>query len=227
MNNYLNKNYKYWQSGYFAPNVESYIFRFYAYFLKTNKITGRRRLLDFGCGQGAAVNYFNNLGYDAIGVDISKKDITYAKKNYKKYKNKFYLVNPDPDKENFYGFKSNIDVVVAGQALYFFDDDDLQICLKKIRNSMKVGGIIYATMQSNKHYYFDNSKKRKNGLYEVKLKNRRTKVDSHYINFTFSKKHLIKKFEMFKPLEIGYYDIGLTSSEPQTHHYTFIGRKER
>ena len=30
---------------------------------------------------------------------------------------------------------------------------------------------------------------------------------------------------MFKPLEIGYYDMGLTKSEPQTHHYTFIGRK--
>ena len=32
---------------------------------------------------------------------------------------------------------------------------------------------------------------------------------------------------MFHPIEIGYYDMGLTKNEPQTHHYTFIGRKNK
>ena len=91
---------------------------------------------------------------------------------------------------------------------------------------MKKDGVIFATMQTPKHYYFKNSKKYKDGLYEVKLKNKRTVVRSHYINYTFSKKHLLKKFKMFEPIEIGYYDMGLTKSEPQTHHYTFIGRKK-
>ena len=27
-------NYKFWQKGYFAPNVESFIFRFYGHYLK-------------------------------------------------------------------------------------------------------------------------------------------------------------------------------------------------
>ena len=91
---------------------------------------------------------------------------------------------------------------------------------------MKKGGIIFATMQTPRHFYFKYSKKYKDGLYEVKLKNKRTVVESHYINYTLSKKHLLKKFKMFEPIEIGYYDMGLTKSEPQTHHYTFIGRKK-
>jgi len=226
MKKYLVKNQNYWNSGYFAPNVESYIFRFYGYFLKPNKITGRKKILDFGCGQGSAVNYFNKLGYNAIGVDISKTDLENARKFYKKFKKKFIQVDPDPSIQNYYGFKNNIDVVVAAQSLYFFKSSDLRICLNKIKSSMRKGGIIFATMQSPKHYYFKNAKKYEDGLYEVKLKNKRVNVSSHYINYTMSKKDLLKKFDMFQPIEIGYYDMGLTKNEPQTHHYTFIGRKK-
>ena len=55
---YLTENYKYWQKGYDAPNVESFIFRFYGFYLKKRK---NLKLLDFGCGQGAAVNFFNTV----------------------------------------------------------------------------------------------------------------------------------------------------------------------
>lgn len=226
MENYLKKNHDYWETGYFAPNVESYIFRFFAYFLKPNKIIGKKKILDFGCGQGSAVNYFHKLGYKSYGVDISKKDLTFAKKNFKKIEKNFILVDPDPKKQDYYGFKKDIDVVVAAQSLYFFNNSDLKICLNKLKSSMKKGGIIFATMQTPKHYYFKNAKKYKDGLYEVKLKNKRTIVKSHYINYTFSKKHLIEKFKMFEPIDIGYYDMGLTKSEPQTHHFTFIGKKK-
>lgn len=226
MKNYLDKNHNYWELGYYAPNVESYIFRFYAYFLKPNKIVGKKKVLDFGCGQGSAVNYFHNLGYKSYGVDISKKDLGFAKKFYKNIKNNFFHVNPDPNKQDYYGFKKDIDIVVAAQSLYFFNNTDLKICLNNLKSSMKKGGIIFATMQTPKHYYFKNAKKYNDGLYEVKLKNKRTNVQSHFINYTKSKKDLLKKFNMFEPLEIGYYDMGLTKNEPQTHHFTFIGRKK-
>ena len=226
MSQYLKKNHNYWETGYYAPNVESYIFRFFAYYLKPNKIIGNKKILDFGCGQGSSVNYFSKLGYDVCGVDISKKDLNFAKIFYKNIKNRFVLVDPDPKIQPYYGFEKNIDIVVAAQSLYFFDNKDLNICLNKIKNSMKKGGIIFATMQSHNHYYFKNAKKYKNGLYEVKLKNKRTAVKSHYINYTKSKKDLLKKFNMFEPLEVGFYDMGLTKSEPKTHHFTFIGRKK-
>ena len=108
MKKYLVRNQIYWNLGYFAPNVESYIFRFYGYYLKPNKITGRKKILDFGCGQGSAVNYFNKLGYNAIGVDISKKDLENARKFYKKFKKKFIQVDPDPSIQNYYGFMPQV-----------------------------------------------------------------------------------------------------------------------
>ena len=78
---YLTENYKYWQKGYDAPNVESFIFRFYGFYLKKRK---NLKLLDFGCGQGAAVNFFNTVKVNSIGVDISEIDIKSAKEISKK-----------------------------------------------------------------------------------------------------------------------------------------------
>ena len=86
--NYLKKNFQYWQKGYYAPNIEPAVFRFYGQFIK-KKLRKKINLLDFGCGQGSAVNFFNQQKINAYGIDISKKDISIAKKKYKKIKNKF------------------------------------------------------------------------------------------------------------------------------------------
>ena len=38
-------------------------------------------MLDFGCGEGSTIKYFiNTYGYDAYGVDISKKKYQCCKK---------------------------------------------------------------------------------------------------------------------------------------------------
>ena len=42
--NYLNKNSKYWEKGYHAPNVESFVFRFYGRILVHDfNITGKKK----------------------------------------------------------------------------------------------------------------------------------------------------------------------------------------
>ena len=62
MSSYLDKNAMYWSGTYDAPNVESFIFRFYGRILRFDYgIDGsnHERILDFGCGQGGALNYFD------------------------------------------------------------------------------------------------------------------------------------------------------------------------
>ena len=57
---YFNKNATYWAKSYEAPNVESFIFRFYGRILQHDfDLTGRggENVLDFGCGQGAALSF--------------------------------------------------------------------------------------------------------------------------------------------------------------------------
>ena len=60
MENYANKNAVYWQGRYNAPNVESFIFRFYGRILRHDYgIDGSNgeKILDFGCGEGGALRY--------------------------------------------------------------------------------------------------------------------------------------------------------------------------
>ena len=83
MPNYLEKNALFWSGAYASPNVESFIFRFYGRILKFDYgIDGssHERLLDFGCGQGGALSYFDKLGFNCFGVDIASNDIEAARR---------------------------------------------------------------------------------------------------------------------------------------------------
>ena len=65
MDSYLQRNRRYWEGRYEAPNVESFIFRFYGRILRHDlglDGSGHQPLLDFGCGEGGALKYFHDLG---------------------------------------------------------------------------------------------------------------------------------------------------------------------
>ena len=53
--------------------------------------------MDFGCGQGSALKYFDNLGFDVYGVDICKKDLNVAKKKLPNNKSKIRIVEAKPN----------------------------------------------------------------------------------------------------------------------------------
>ena len=213
-------NFKYWQKGYFAPNVEPAIFRFYGKFIKNN-FKKKIKLLDFGCGQEAAVNFFNNQKIDAYGVDISLKDINNAKKYYKSIKHKFLHIN------NLDSLKSKnlkkFDIITCVQSLYYLSDDDLKIYLIYLKSILKPNGILYATMISTKSSLYSN-KKSKNGLSLVNRDNYNL-IPPHYINFVKSYKDLKNKFKLFNILKIGYYSFCLDRHNDVNHHYVIIGKK--
>ena len=137
MKSYLDQNYNYWNREYHSPNVESFIFRLKSYlldkYLKKNK---RLTILDFGCGEGANIKYFEeNLGYIAHGVDISKTSIDNAKKQYPK-KNKFKIIKNKYEKgENL--FNKKFDLIISIQTLYYLSNKDLDIRLKAFNKILK------------------------------------------------------------------------------------------
>ena len=51
-------------------------------------------------------------------------------------------------------------------------------------------------------------------------------TNDHYINFVKDEEDLKKKFHMFKPLHIGYYDGVYRNDERSEKHLTFIGVKK-
>lgn len=226
---YFEKNKEYWEKGYSASNVDHPVFRFYGRILKSEFDLGDNyeKLLDFGCGQGAAVNFFSQQGFNARGVDISNIDIHVAKTRYPHISSHFSICDPNPKNNDFYGFESDISVVTAIQSLYYFTDTDFEIAINKIYNTMKKGGVIFATMMGEKSSeFFDNSKPWKDGLRVVNFKNNRLNVEEYCMSFIKDENHLKEKFNLFKPLHIGYYAAKFRDDEGDGFHYTFCGIKE-
>ncbi len=225
---YLEDNKNYWEKGYTAVNVDHVMFRFYGRILKPEfKLSGNfERFVDFGCGQGAAVNYFSMQGFNARGCDISETDINIAKIRYPHIASRFDICDPDPRNNVYYGFEDSVDVVMATQSLYYFSDEDFKICMKKIYDSMRPGAVFFATMMGEQSKeFFDNSEEAEGGLRVVNFKNTRLNVENYYMSFIKDEEHLKRKFGMFKPVHVGYYAAKFREDEGDGFHYTFTGVK--
>lgn len=227
MDKYLKGNLSYWQKGYEAENVESFVFRPYGRILKFEfglDGSGHEKLLDFGCGAGAALKFFKSKGFDAYGIDISKIDIQRCKEKMPDIAEHFQIINSKP-KSNQIFFGGNFDIIIAVQSLYYLSNKDLENALMSLWNNMKPGAIIYATMMGTKHYMYKYSKKYKDGLRKIDFSLPRITIKNYFVNFTASKKELIEKFHIFKKCHVGYYDAKYREDEGCRFHYTFVGQK--
>lgn len=226
---YLQKNVEYWQQGYPAIWPDHNVFRFFGRVVKKDfpHLIGGK-LLDFGCGQGAAVSYFHMNGMDARGVDICEPDIAAAKIRYPHLANRFSVCKPHPNDNPFYGFETkDLSIVTGLQAFYYFTDTDLAILLKKLHAAMKPGGVFYATMMGvESKEFFDNSTEDHDGLRRVNFTNDRLVVKDYCMSFVESEAHMKKKFDMFRPVHCGYYAAKYREDEGDGFHRTFVGVKD-
>lgn len=231
--NYLNTNKTFWNREYHAPNVEGFIFRLKPKLLDCH-IPPKKKLtvLDYGCGEGSNVDHFiRNYKYDGYGVDISEPSIKICKKKINKVK--FKLIDSKVNEnDNFFNIK--FDLIISIQVLYYLNNKDLEKRLLSLNNMLKPGGYVFFTMMSPKNEYFKFSNKKINsdGMTLVDLSEDRKyrerqkgKIYYHYINFCKNKSDLKKKFKIFEPLSIGWYDGSLSSTSLSQHHFTFFGKK--
>jgi SAM-dependent methyltransferase len=226
MSEYLDRNATYWSNTYDAPNVESFIFRFYGRILKFDYgIDGSKheRILDFGCGQGAALNFFDRLGFNCFGIDIAANDIAAARQRMPHIADHFTTVDPKPDeKTKFLG--GDFDIVISIQTLDFLSDTDFAQAIKCLWNNMKPGAKIYASMNGWTMYYRNHGTYAGDGLWHVKFKTSRVDYDL-FLNFVKSKEDMKNKFSLFKPVYLDYYDSSFRE-EGSELRYTFFGIKE-
>jgi len=235
MEKYISINKKFWNRKYSAPNVESFAFRLKPklldkYIPKNKKL----KVLEFGCGEGSNMNHLiKTYNYDGYGVDISEESIRVCKKKINK--KKFKLIKPKPDKnDNF--FNQKFDLIVSFEVLYYLSNEDLKNRLISLNRMLKPKGYVFFTMMGTKNEYwkfFSNKKKNKFGLTQVDLgvdkdyrKRQKHPIYYHYINFTKNELELKKKFNIFKPLNIGFYDQSLENNFRNGFHFTFFGKKK-
>lgn len=225
MSEYLKTNAEYWDGEYDAPNVESFIFRFYGRILKFDYgIDGSNgeRILDFGCGQGGALHFFDKHGFNAYGVDIAKNDIAAAKRQLPHIADNFQLIDPTPDKNQLF-FGGNMDVVISIQTLDFLSNSDFDEAINCLYNNMKPGAKIYASMNGESMYYRQHATYSHDGLWRVRLDNGRVDYDI-YLNFVKDKDEMRQKFSLFEPVYLDYYDSSFRE-EGSEFRYTFFGIK--
>jgi cyclopropane fatty-acyl-phospholipid synthase-like methyltransferase len=160
MSEYLELNKNYWEKGYAAPNVDHNAFRFAGRILRPDfgLPRNRERLLDFGCGQGAAVKYFNGLGFTAHGTDFSVNDIAAARSAYPDLAKNFFLCDGQPSANPSYGDGEAYRVICAIQSLYYFTKSDFSDVVQRLYDQLEPGGVFYATMMGTEsRQFFDNS----------------------------------------------------------------------
>lgn len=232
--NYKEINRDYWDYNYFSPNVESVVFRLknrllnkYCNFKKEKKFN----ILDFGCGQGSNLKYFEDFHkFNVYGVDVAPAMIKQAKLKIKN-KKKLKLISTNvSENDDFFNIK--FDLIIAIQSLYYLSNKDMEKRLKSFSNMLNDDGHVFFTMMGTKSSYFKhtNKIKNKNGLTKYILNDERLNNDkskknlTHYINFTKNQNDLKTKIKYFKPLEIGYYDCCYNFKE-SGYHYTYFGKK--
>lgn len=229
LNNYIEMNKTYWEKGYAAPNVDHNAFRFAGRVLKPDFGLPRyhERLLDFGCGQGSAAAYFSSIGFAAHGVDFSDTDISAAKAHYPDLVDQFFICDGKPSNNSAYGDGGKYRVITAIQSLYYFTQEDFHEALEMLYGQLDEGGIFYATMMGKQSkQFFENSVATEDPwLRVVNFSDSRHSVSSHCMFFVDSEDDLKAKFNLFRPLHVGYYAAKYRSDEGDGFHYTFVGQK--
>lgn len=93
------------------------------------------KILDVACGPGHDTDYLTKKGFDCLGIDLSKKMIEYAKKNYQ---GKFKVMD-------FFNlkFKANtFDGIWCSSALTHVTKEDLNKLLKDFLKIIKKEGVL-------------------------------------------------------------------------------------
>lgn len=217
----------YWAAGYPATNVESWIFRPYArifeFELGFDKTRGKR-LLDFGCGQGAALNYFRQKGLDVFGVDISETDLQVCKSKMPEIAENILCIEPKPKLDDRW-FGAEFDLIVSIQTLYYLSRSDFDLRIKNLYQQLKPGGYIYVSMMGTKHWFYNHATACNDGLHKIEIKTKRVNVQDYYLSFVHSEQEMLERFSLFKRIHLGYYDCNYREDEGSDFHYTFVGQK--
>jgi SAM-dependent methyltransferase len=227
---YLNANWEFhkssYASGYGIEYPEGHVIRIYHRVLKyelgyKDQEKGRN-FLDFGCGNGTHAFYFQKKGFNVYGVDSDPIAIGICKGRAPEIQANFAVVPPKSDSLNL-DPSVKFDVVLCNQVLYYLSDTDLKAWLEVMKNSMKPGGVFIATMMGEENSFYAKSSEASDGLRRVSLQGR--EQGEFFINFTKDKDDLIRKFNLFKPLHIGFYNTVIREEEGSGLHHLFIGTK--
>lgn len=106
-------------------------------------INKNSKILDLGCGTGHKTNFIHKKGFNIIGIDSSKKAITYAKASYLKIQfNKQNILKTN--------FKQNsFDAIISIAVMHCLKKSQMQKYVKEIKRILKKNGLLFQLVLSS------------------------------------------------------------------------------
>jgi len=210
-----------YERGYGLDYPDGHIIRINEHVLKYELGLTGGKILDFGCGVGQHLEYFEKNGYTPYGCDVVERAIKQCKTRLPKYSENFHVNQSIPNLKDH--FSEKFDVIYSNQVLYYLNDNDMNNLVLQFHDMLKPGGIFFATMISPKNSYFKHIESSEDGLSKVVLTERY--VDTTFVNFK-TKEEMLKMFNIFKKIHVGYYACSIREQEGDYEHLLFIGKKE-
>lgn len=123
-----------YERGYGLDYPESHIIRINEHVLKYDLNLTGGKILDFGCGIGQHLEYFEKNGYIPFGCDIAKNAINQCKSRLSKYSENFHINSNLPNLKDF--FSEEFDVIFSNQVLYYLADKDINNLVLQFHNML-------------------------------------------------------------------------------------------
>ena len=102
------------------------------------QISNGGKLIDIACGKGRHAFYFNSLGFDVVGIDLSPNSIRIAKKKM----NPTLQFSVHDMREIYQKEKFDIATNLFTSFGYFEKDSDEQKSINAMTSNLKAGGIL-------------------------------------------------------------------------------------
>ena len=183
--------------GSYYPNSE--IITLYHRYIKNKMPQGKKlRVLDFGCGRGANLEFFLDMGFEVYGVDVSGEAIDVCRKN--KRFNEENFIQCDVIKEKWLQelFSVKFDLIVATVSLTYLGKSDIKNVIKQFSQCLNIGGMVISSF-FEKQIAFEGERD-ENGMIYSTISNLNIK---HYTFILESKDELRELFDEFKEVTLG------------------------
>lgn len=214
---YFEERYK---VGYGLEYPDGHVIRFNRHILEWELGLRSGKILDYGCGNGSHLKYFETNGFTPYGCDVSSTAIERCKRLMPEYENNFHVVENVPCLRDY--FDEEFDIAFSNQTLYFLNDDGIKNLVAQFHEMLRPGGIFFATMMAPTNYYARFAESTSGDMTKVVQKGRLN--NTLYVNFK-SKEEVVQMFGAFEKLHMGSYGHTIREGEGPTDHHLFVGRK--
>jgi SAM-dependent methyltransferase len=210
-------------SGYGLQYPDGHVIRVHRQILEYELGISGGKILDYGCGTGTHLLYFQQNNYTPYGCDISVNAIKQCKALMSDYADNFFKIPNLPRLRDY--FSEDFDVIFSNQVIYYLDDDDLDDLLSQFKSMLRQDGVLFATMIAPTNYYSRFVVSSQGSLSKVTLEGRLE--ETTWINFKTKDEWLdLFTTKGFTKVQFGLYSTVIREDEGPTDHYIFVGRKK-